>query len=144
MQEIIEKIEDCEFDLKSNNVAYNPHSKHLVGYRITTDKQTILIGIEDFQGCCENWGYLTTEDSINDFIGAEIVGIEVIDDSYETHPLTKDSSVANWESDETVVVFIDVNTSRGKLQFVAYNEQNGYYGHTVIVSSNQFSYEKII
>lgn len=41
-------------------------------------------------------------------------------------------------------VFIDFETSKGKLQFVLYNDHNGYYGHYVTIKSNQLNIEKII
>lgn len=32
-------------------------------------------------------------------------------------------------------MFINVETTKGLLQFVAYNEHNGYYGHDVLLVS---------
>lgn len=32
-------------------------------------------------------------------------------------------------------MFINVETTRGLLQFAAYNEHNGYYGHDVLLVS---------
>lgn len=39
------------------------------------------------------------------------------------------------------VLFVDLITSEGVLQFVAYNAHNGEYGHHAVVISNQIHYE---
>lgn len=33
------------------------------------------------------------------------------------------------------VMFINIETTKGFLQFVVYNEHNGYYGHSVLLVS---------
>jgi len=37
-------------------------------------------------------------------------------------------------------MFVDLLTNIDVIQFVAYNEHNGYYGHTASVSSNQLNF----
>ena len=34
-------------------------------------------------------------------------------------------------------MFVNINTSNGALQFAAYNEHNGYYGHEAVVISEK-------
>ena len=41
-------------------------------------------------------------------------------------------------------IFINVNTDRGTLQFKAYNNHNGYYGHMVRVHSEQLKLEETL
>lgn len=41
-------------------------------------------------------------------------------------------------------MFVDLITDRGVLQFVAYNEQNGYYGHLAKVESRQLTHEETL
>lgn len=113
-----------------------------LGYEIHTDQQVITVFISNSSGCCENWGFLTTEDTISEFIGSELLSLEVIDMDYKSHPLTKDGE---WYLEyEDVFCFVDVNTSQGKLQFAIYNMHNGYYGHSVEIKSNQLNYSTVL
>jgi len=41
-------------------------------------------------------------------------------------------------------MFVDLKTDRGKLQFVAYNEHNGYYGHEAEVICNQLNHSEVL
>lgn len=99
------------------------------GFIITLDNGTdIKMGINDGQSCCENWGYLMSEDNLRDFVGAEYFGIEAVGQALE-HVEVK--SVYDGG-----IMFININTSAGVLQFVAYNEHNGYYAHDAVVIEN--------
>ena len=96
------------------------------GFVVTLeDGVEIKLGIENGQSCCENWGYLISEDNLSDYIGAEYQGVEVVDTKLATIELN-----GTYESD---CMFVNINTSKGVLQFVAYNEHNGYYGHDAVV-----------
>lgn len=109
-----------------------------LGYEIHTDKQVVTMFISNQGDCCESWGVITTEDTLSDFIGAELLTLSTVDYEYKNHPLTKDDGF--WGSEDGGgCIFIDVNTSKGKLQFVLYNQHNGYYGHSVTIRSNQFN-----
>lgn len=110
-----------------------------LGYEIHTDQQVISFLISNSAGCCENWGYITTEDTLSDFVGAVLLDIELIDMDFEAHPLTKGMS-----SDEISWCFIDVKTSKGVLQFVLYNQHNGYYGHSAAITSKQLEYHTVL
>lgn len=76
--------------------------------------------------CCENWGYLSSEDDFGSFIGSELKNVYVTDSELGT-------IVSNMKEDLDAgsAMFINVETTRGLLQFAAYNEHNGYYGHDV-------------
>lgn len=69
------------------------------------------------QSCCEA-RYMTTDDNLDDYIGATLLGAEIKDvpgheDEYgEVHEIQ----------------FLDIKTSRGVFQMVNHNEHNGYYG----------------
>lgn len=108
-----------------------------LGYEIHTNKQIVTIFISNQSGCCESWGVITTEDTLSDFIKAELLTLSTIDYDYKNHPLTKDDTFGGY--DEGGCIFVDVETSKGKLQFVLYNQHNGYYGHSVTIRSNQFN-----
>ncbi len=113
-----------------------------LGYKITTDKQVVSVLIDNVGGCCEDWGFITTEDSIQDFVGTELFGLEIVDTDYKNHPLTIDNN--QFDSCDMNACFVDLLTSRGRLQFVLYNEHNGYYGHAVSIVSNQLNYSTIL
>lgn len=105
------------------------------GYCIVTDKQIIKIGISNTQCCCEQWGYLTTNDNVNDFIGAELISIEKVDTVLNNKII---SELDDW-GEEVNTMFINFNTSAGTLQFVVYNSHNGYYGHDAVLISKQLN-----
>ena len=111
-----------------------------LGYNIETNQQVISLKINNQSDCCESWGFLTTEDKLEEFLGAELLGIEVIDTDYKAHPLTKDYDFCDGGS----ACFVDLLTSNGKLQFAIYNDHNGYYGHDVIISSKNFNYDTVL
>lgn len=103
------------------------------GYRITTDKQSVKLLISNDKCCCEYWGYFMSEDNLSRFIGAELLDISLTDTELNTK-----NHVDIYEGD---VMFVNLNTSEGLLQFVAYNDHNGYYGHSACVISEQLNHE---
>lgn len=96
------------------------------GYCIETDSRQLYFVINNGQDCCENWGYLSSEDDFGSFIGSELKNVYVTDTKLGT-------IVSNMKEDLDAgsAMFINVETTNGLLQFVAYNEHNGYYGHDV-------------
>lgn len=92
------------------------------------DDSTVRMGIENGQCCCENWGYLTSQDDLTDFIGAMFISVAVTDAELKHYDV---ASVYDGAA-----MFINVETSRGCLQFVAYNEHNGYYSHDAVLIEN--------
>ena len=116
------------------------------GYKISTTNGVIEIAVESFQSCCENWGYISSNDNFSDFCGAEILEIKYtqkIDEVLET--ITMQLSKKYVELDN--IYFITLETSKGTLQFAVYNEHNGYYGHDCYVSCDfikEMNFEKRI
>lgn len=109
------------------------------GYQIITDKQTIRLGISNGQSCCENWGYFWCNEKPEDFVGATIREITVTDSALNTKELTE--RIGEYGCDGGDTMFVNVETDRGTLQFVAYNAHNGYYGHTALIESTQLTSE---
>jgi len=106
------------------------------GYLVTTDKQAIKLGISDGQSCCENSGYFISEDNLQDFIGSNLLSISIAD------ALLKSGDFDVNDMYEGGVMFVNINTSNGLLQFVAYNQHNGYYGHEAVVVSEQLNHSE--
>lgn len=110
------------------------------GYRIVTDQQAILVGIEDSQHCCENWGHVTSEDDLQSYVGAQLNNIRITDTSLNA---VIDEAVGDL-SYEGSCMFVTFGTSKGDFQFVAYNDHNGYYGHKAVLVSNQVTESEIL
>lgn len=83
---------------------------------VVLDSNTELRLYDDGQSCCEH-RYMHTDDSLDDFIGAEFIDVEVrgasdVEDKYGTHE----------------VQFLLINTNIGTFTVETHNEHNGYYG----------------
>jgi len=131
----IQEISIARYDSKGAYAEDGGYS----GFTIETTEQEIMLLIENEQCCCEDWGYLLSEDNTEMFIGAEIMNIFVTDTEYKNYDIPFGDSL-----DAGDVVFVNVDTNVGRLQFVAYNAHNGYYGHSVRVVSNQLKLDKSI
>lgn len=121
MNEIIIKIEETTFQ-----------KGRFDGYEITTNKQIIQFGIDNCQRCCESWGYFSSEDNLNEFIGAELLDIQLTDTALNTKKLEGLSS-------EDILMFVTFETNKGFFQLTAYNGHNGYYGHDAVIISQQLT-----
>ena len=123
MEKIL-KIDEATFD------------RFFDGYQITTNKQIIKLGISNGQSCCEEWGYFMSEDNFDRFIGSELLGVEIVDNCLSV------KKVEHVYKGSTM--FVNIKTSVGLLQFTAYNDHNGYYGHDAVVISEQLKYEETL
>lgn len=102
------------------------------GYEVETDEQTIHVLIDNDQSCCEDWGYLASDDDLSAFIGAELHSLGVVDEGMNTRMVEAGQSL-----DEGGIVFVNFVTDRGVFQIACYNGHNGYYGHEVHILSKQ-------
>lgn len=127
MNEEIMNIEEVEFTHEYSNME---------GFKITTTKQVVLVGISDFQSCCEDFGYFMTNDETKDFIGANLLDIRLTNTLLEVKDFDKEYSGE--------VMFVNFETNKGTLQFVAYNDHNGYYGHEAVVVSEQLNHNEVL
>jgi len=124
----------------------SPSGWREAGFQITTTEQTITLAIDDESSCCESWGYFLTEDDTAKFVGAGLRGVSITDTNRSGWKFV--GSYHEWDEargdvllDAGDVMFVDIETDRGVLQFVAYNAHNGYYGHDARVSSRQLTHE---
>ncbi len=106
------------------------------GYTITTNLFEYKLGISDGQACCEQWGYYSTPDNVNDFIGTTLQRIEIADTALDVTRLE--------ELYEGGAMFVNIFTDRGLLQFTLYNIHNGYYGHNAVLITKEGIKEEII
>lgn len=132
MEKIL-KIEEKKFKTKDSDwSSYD-------GFEITTNLQVIRIGISDYQSCCENYGCIITNDDCSDFINAELKSIEIVDEILD-HKIIEPID----DLYEGGAMFVNLETSEGLLQFVAYNAHNGYYGHDAVLLSKQLNHEETL
>ena len=108
------------------------------GYVIKTTEQEIKVGIDNYSSCCEQWGYLTSEDSLDDFIGAELLTVNLVDKALNVKVLDATSS------DDIDIMFVNFETSKGTFQLVVYNIHNGYYGHEAVVISKKLNFQAVL
>lgn len=101
------------------------------GYEVKTTDHRYLVLIDNGQSCCESWGYLSTEDNLQEFVGADLLDVELTDTSLKTEPIEELEYI-----DEGGVQFVTFKTSRGDFQLAVYNGHNGYYGHGIIVAED--------
>jgi hypothetical protein len=112
------------------------------GYEVITDKQRIVVLIENGQSCCEQWGYFASLDDLTGFIGAELREIKITDTALNTQMLTISSE--DFAVGASECMFVTFETSNGTFQLVAYNAHNGYYGHAAIVRSQQLTHDVML
>ena len=104
------------------------------GYEVVTTEQRIRFGIENQQSCCESWGYFITNDETADFIDAELLSVSITDTCLNSKKLEEIDA-----GEYTNTMFVNLETSAGLLQFVAYNSHNGFYGHDAVLISTQLN-----
>lgn len=134
MEKILSITEVHDFELEKYYGKFD-------GFFIKTDKQIIKMGIENGQCCCEDFGYLMSEDDTGYFIGSELLSIDVVDKLLNNKDI---SGIPEYGLDAGGAMFINFNTSNGTLQFVAYNSHNGYYGHEAVIISKQLTDRDIL
>lgn len=109
------------------------------GFIIETDKQKIYVGISNHSGCCESWGHVHSEDSLEQFVGAGLKSIAVIDTDRNAKALERIGDVYDGG-----MMFVNFETSEGLFQLAVYNSHNGYYGHQAKVHSEQLKHEEYL
>ncbi len=104
------------------------------GYKVQTDAHTFHVLIDNGQSCCESWGYLSSEDDLSYFIGAELREVKLTDTALKQQ---KVEASGYYDGDEGGIQFVDFLTDRGTFQLAVYNSHNGYYGHGIVVAKDE-------
>lgn len=114
----------------------NDKDKDYTGYKIITDNNTFLILIENNRLCCEDYGYFSSDDNIESYIGKTLINFRVTDTLLNSEKFDIEFKEANVELED--IQFIDFIFSDGTiLQFAVYNHHNGYYGHSILFKQNK-------
>lgn len=103
------------------------------GYKVETSEHKFYVLIDNGQSCCENWGYLTSEDDLEYFIGSELIEVKVTDTTLNQKVLTKMNDAYLEEED---IQFVDFKTDKGVFQLAVYNSHNGFYGHNILIKKD--------
>lgn len=140
MSEIIVSIEEL-YDVNNHGVKIPNSNKYydieFDGYAVKTNKQTFVLLINNSQNCCENWGCFSCNDDFEDFIGAELLDVNLVDTALNVE---KVKQVSDYICDDEIQ-FVNFETSKGTLQLAVYNSHNGYYGHSILLRSEGFLWE---
>lgn len=139
--EIIESIQEWEGNIPITSKNFKTgdvytYDTSVGGYLLKTNKKEYKFVIQNQDNCCEHWGYFMSEDTFEDFIGATLIDIKVVDTAMNVTELKMEDELKGGGLDSGDVMFININTSEGLLQFTAYNSHNGYYGHTAFLIVN--------
>lgn len=129
---VIKKIE------KLSDYKINTGLETYEGFRVETDSGFIEILVEDQLSCCEEWGSIISNDDLSFFVGAEIISKRFVNnDTYDDCEIIKEK--VEW-IEVLDCAFIDLETTKGKLQLAVYNNHNGYYGHNIKIIENGITY----
>lgn len=134
-EEIIQDIEETTFKVTLD------WEQEYEGFVITTNKQKIQLGISSGQSCCETYGYFMSHDDLSEYIDSKLIDINITDTALQTHEMYDTLTDSEGFTYEGGVMFVNIDTDKGRLQFVAYNQHNGYYSHNALVKSTQLNHE---
>lgn len=131
-------METIESITAVENVKMQPDAewRDFDGYEVKTSKQVIKLGISNGQSCCESWGHFWMNDKPDDFVGAEVTAVTLTDTALKTEKAP--------EVYDGGIMFVNIETNRGTLQFTAYNAHNGYYGHEAVVICQQLEHSECL
>lgn len=109
-----------------------------IGVAILTasPEQTIKVLINDFHSCCERYDVLcmTPENNKEGMIGATIHKVGWGKDILPAYmDAIRRYHHDNFDGAGVARAIVDIETDKGLIQIIAYNEHNGYYPHSVYV-----------
>lgn len=94
------------------------------------DGRILCLRMDTATSCCESPGYFMSHDNLVEFLHARLLSVRVVNGELRGYDLLpeygEDYKRAKAEGN---VMFVNLETSKGMLQFVAYNDHNGYYSH---------------
>lgn len=103
------------------------------GYKVKTDLHEIYVLIDNASSCCESWGYFTSEDVFDGFIGAELREVNLTDVALNKQKVEESGY---YDGDGGGIQFVDFVTNKGTFQLAVYNAHNGYYGHGILIAKD--------
>lgn len=110
-----------------------------MGLKIVLDNdEEIIVGIEEFQSCCEVYGYyMEYPDGYNTL--HDCIGLQIIDFT-DGSSHRRCSYISYTESGKySNNLTININTTAGVISCTLYNEHNGYYPHDIYMEFNDYT-----
>lgn len=111
-----------------------PDYTSYIGYSLETTKHKYHILIDNYSFCCEEWGYMTSEDDLKDYIGTELKEVRLTDIALNQAKIDEDFPDG---FDFGGIQFVDFVTDNGVFQIAVYNAHNGYYGHSILIAQDE-------
>ena len=108
---------------------------NMEGYKVETSLHNFCVLIDNGQSCCESWGYFSSEDNLEAFVGAELLEIQLTDTALNSKKV-EESGYYEGEGDGGIQ-FVDFVTNKGTFQLAVYNAHNGYYGHGILICKDK-------
>lgn len=109
------------------------------GYQIDTSEHRYYLLIRNGQCCCENWGYFASNNNFEEFIGKNLLSVELTDLALNTKAVDD----SGYRDDAGGIQFVNFRMSDGSvLQFAVYNAHNGYYGHNIVFLKDEEVFHK--
>ena len=106
----------------------------MVGYQVTTNQHQYRVLIRDQPSCCEQWGYITSEDDLSGYVGSTLLAVKLTDTALRTAVMQE---LEETDFDCGGIQFVDFVTDKGVFQLAVYNSHNGYYGHRVRITKDE-------
>lgn len=104
------------------------------GYKVKTTDHEYLILIDNGQCCCEEWGYFSSDDNFEDYLGKELQAVELTDKALNKKAVDD----SGYYEESGGIQFVDFKMVGGSvLQFAVYNSHNGFYGHPIIFAKDE-------
>ena len=97
------------------------------------DFQNFVLGIDDYQECCEDFG------SFSDDIPEQLFVKAIYSDEELTKEQAERLSLTDEEAD-AAIVFKLVDGDDKEYYFGVYNDHNGYYSHEVYENGKEIDY----
>lgn len=117
---------------------------NVAGFEVVTTQQTIRLLIDNDSSCCETWGIFWCNDEPAGFVGAKLRGVSLADAALNEAQMKVNDLDPSDERFDGGVMFVNIDTDRGVLQFVAYNQRNGYVGHKATIHSRQLTHAEVL
>ena len=92
---------------------------------------TIKILIANRQECCETWGYMSSEDNLDSYVGAELQEIRLTDTALNQAVIDSLFPCPEGLGIHLGIQFVDFVTDQGTFQLAVYNYRDGSYSHDI-------------
>ena len=128
--------------IKATKTIMDYFNNPMSGFEVITSKQNIKLLMDEWDERYHNHGYFWCNDNLECFIDAKLKDIIIAHKPISEKQMKK-NNVGNFHKryNDDGIMFVNIGTDRGILQFVAYNKNyNGFSGSKVKIISKQIKY----